>query len=228
LRGPELDPILWAPVTFPAPEGPWVAFDDNAKITVAAGTVTTVINPFSKSHNTVQFLDNEKFIYLSTRKFALPRGRIVHFDVEMAAEVIGGDPLDFFNAYVTFSVDDIDHGLIFNVASNGHQLRALYEDLPGAGRAPFCYFIEHPNVAPPLAPSQYVRCRISFGPERQRVRYFAEDVLLFEILQLPRPARDIQIGMGIFTDIKLGPDGSRSNRGQGAIGKWRGFRVTTE
>ena len=228
LRGPQLDPAVWERVDFASAEGPVPALDDNARIVVANGEATVSVIPFSKSHPRIQVVDNQKFIYLSKRRFPIARGKTTHFDVDMAAKVLDGDPRDFFNAYVTFSVDDLDRGLVFNVAANGQQVRALYEDLPDFGRTPFCYFVEHPNVAPLPVPGEYMRCRISFGPGPEQVRFFVEDSLLFEVMALPVPACEIQIGMGIFSDIKLGPEGSRSNKGQGAIGKWRRFRVTTE
>ena len=224
----ELDPAVWERVDFPTPEGPVTAVDSNARITAADGEIQVAVIPFSKSHPRIQVVDNQKFIYLSKRRYPLQRGKTTHFDVEMAAELVDGDPSDFFSGYTTFSVDDLDRGLVFNVAANGKQVRALYEDLPGFGREPFCYFIEHPNVAPLPRPGQYLRCRISFGPGPEEVRWFVEDSLLFEVKALPAQVQELQIGMGIFSDIKLGPQGSRSNRGQGAIGKWRGFRVSSE
>jgi hypothetical protein len=228
VRGPRLDAAVWEAVDFATPEGPVRAVDDNARIAVGNGEIEVAVVPFSKSHPRFQVVDNQKFLYLAKHRYPLQPGKTVHFDVEMAAEVVDSEPREFFNAYVTFSVDDLDRGLVFNIAANGKQVRALYEDLPGFGRTPFCYFIEHPNVAPLPVPGEYMRCRISFGPGAEQVRYFVDGSLLFEVMALPAPVQELQIGMGIFSDIPLGRDGSRSNRGQGAIGKWRRFRVTSE
>lgn len=219
--GGKLDPTMWEPFSYETADGIWVAVDENAKVRVSDGETRVEVSPFSKHHDHIQFLDNEKLIYLSTNVFPVPAGKRWDFDVSMSAETLNSDPRDFFDAYVTFSVDDIEQGLIFNIATNGEQVKALYEYLPEE----FCYFIEHPNRIEPPGAGEYMNCRISFGPEPERVRYFANDALLYELGSLPRPAEQVRVGMGIFSGIRLGPHGSQSNRGQGAVGCWREFRV---
>src|SRR5277367_6727662 len=89
----------WIPAGFPLPDGGfWQYREPDAVVIVQDGFLRVAAVPYSRGHDTIQFLDNAKHMYFSTRTFACPDGGTITFSIDLAATVVDGAPGDLYTA----------------------------------------------------------------------------------------------------------------------------------
>ena len=78
----------WMPAGFPLPDGGfWQYREPNAVVIVQDGFLRVAAVPYTRTHDKIQFLDNAKHMYFSTRTFACPPGGTISFSLDLAAKM---------------------------------------------------------------------------------------------------------------------------------------------
>ncbi len=226
---------LWVPASFPTPDGtPWVYQEPGAVVQVQNDTLSVAAVPYTRSHDAVQFFDNAKHMYFSTRQFAAPDDGALTLRFELAAQIHGGVPGDLYDGFVSFHLMDLAHGVALNFFVGNEELATVYAHLPfpgavapkrAAGPTYFAWFEEHTGLVTPGAFHRYA------------IRYDrAADALSwhFEDRELKRESGVGELGpftlaMGLMTEKDIVPGkGSVSCHGQGAAGRWRNIEAVFE
>jgi len=85
----------WMPAGFPLPDGGfWQYREPDAVVIVQDGFLRVAAVPYTRGHDTIQFLDNAKHMYFSTRTFECPAGGTITFSIDLAATIVRGTPGD--------------------------------------------------------------------------------------------------------------------------------------
>ena len=85
----------WMPAGFPLPDGGfWQYREPDAVVIVQDGFIRVAAVPYTRGHDKIQFLDNAKHMYFSTRTFACPEGGTITFSIDLAATIVNGAPGD--------------------------------------------------------------------------------------------------------------------------------------
>lgn len=229
LRGPGLADRRWQVLEFPLEDGTiWRHEEPSAKTADAEGALGLRVERYERSHDTVQIFDNPKHLVVSVEEFAVPRSGESVFSVQMAAETIGSDPIDYRDGFIAFNVLDLSTAAVFDHIATSKRALAVHERLfvPGVvdpGDA-FSWFVEAPFSLVPFDPSEFHEYSIAFSPADRRVRWFIDDRLTFEARDVEVP-NSLRVGFGLFTLHPIAEGRSVSLRGQGMAGRWRDFRV---
>lgn len=225
----------WVPASFPSPDGTsWVYQEPGAVVGIQNETLSVAAFPFSRSHDHVQFFDNAKHMYFSTRTFGAPEGGVLTMSWELSARIIGGHPGDLYDGFVSFHLMDLARGVALNFFVGNEEFATVYAHLPfpgataparEAGPTFFAWFEEH-------------RGRIQSGDlHRYAIRYdrgAGTLAWIFDDRELKTEAQVGELGpftlaMGIMTEKDIVPGkGSVSCHGQGAVGRWRNIRAIVE
>jgi hypothetical protein len=132
VRGGE--PAEWVPASFAMPGGgSWVYQEPSAAVIVQNGGLSVSAMPFTRSHDQVQFFDNAKHMYFSTRTFGAPEGGRLTLEWELAARVLGARPGDLYDGFVSFHLMDLARGVALNFFVGGDQFATVYAQLPFPG-----------------------------------------------------------------------------------------------
>ncbi|WP_283136820.1 DUF6081 family protein [Rhizohabitans arisaemae] len=227
--GPDLDTAKWMYLEYPMPEGPpWRCADPGAVTAIADGALTVDIDEFRLRHDTVQIMDNPKYLLLSTEEFALGEGRRVTFTVDMAVTSKGGDPRDYRDGVAAFNVVDMESGWVFDVAANSDHVWAIHEMLPvpTAAARPFTRMVEDPFANLPPGPGRTRRCQVTIDTSAGSVAWLADGAVINEVTGIRLPGV-VRLGLGVFTLHSVAGGASRSIRGQGISVTWSGLTVET-
>lgn len=225
----------WVPASFPTPEGGlWVYQEPEAVVTIQNETLAVAAVPYTRQHDRVQFFDNAKHMYFSTRAVGAPEGGAVTLEWELAARIVGGHAGDLYDAFVSFHLMDLARGVACNFFVGDDVFATVYAHLPFPGaNAPqrsegpryFAWFQEHRGR---ITPGAFHRYAIRYD------RGAGELVWTVEGEEVKRQGGVPELGpfvlaMGLMTEKDIVPGkGSVSCHGQGAIGKWRAIRALVE
>src|ERR1700686_1712708 len=92
----------WIPAGFPLPDGGfWQYREPDAVVIVQDGFLRVAAVPYTRGHHTIQFLDNAKHMYFSTRTFECPAGGTITFSIYLAATGIKCKPSDLYEGSVS-------------------------------------------------------------------------------------------------------------------------------
>ncbi|MFF0447511.1 DUF6081 family protein [Streptomyces sp. NPDC004609] len=225
--GPGLDTAKWTHLEYPMQVGPpWRCADPGAVTAVGDGTLAVDIERFRLAHDTVQIMDNPKYLLLSTEEFALPDAGRAVFTVDMRATSRGGDRHDYRDGVAAFNVLDMETGSVFDVAANSEHVWAIHEMLPvpGAPEEPFTRMVEDPFAGVAPGTGAVRRCQVVIDTAGGHVRWVVDGRMIHQANGIAFPSR-VRVGLGIFTLHPVGPDGSRSVNGQGVSAAWSGLTV---
>jgi hypothetical protein len=224
----------WVPGSFPTADGgSWVYQEPNASVIVQNGGLCVSVLPFTRSHDHVQFFDNAKHMYFSSRSYGAPEGGKLTLEWEQAARIVGGRPGDLYDGFVSFHLLDLARGVAVNFFVGSDQYATVHAHLPFPGttappraRGPkyFCWFEEHGG----LEPGAFHAYAICYDRAAGTLswRHQGEVVKRAENVGELGP---FTIALGLMTEKDIQPGkGSVSCRGQGAVGKWRNIRAITE
>src|SRR5262249_8388330 len=79
----------WMPAGFPVASGFWTFREPDAVVIVQNDRLRVAAVPFTRSNDEMQFLDNAKHMYFSTRAFEAPKGGRLTVEWEMSATIVG-------------------------------------------------------------------------------------------------------------------------------------------
>jgi hypothetical protein len=224
----------WVPAAFPmANGGLWIYQEPDAVVVVQNDRLRVAALPFTRSHDQVQFFDNAKHMYFSTRTFEAPKNGRLTVEWEMSAFVQGTKDDDLYDGYVSFHLMDLAAGVAIDVFTANRVLATVYARLPFPGsNAPrresgpryFSLFDEFSGLT---EPGQSHRYAIVYDRGEATLEWFMDGALLKKETKVPDFGASV-IALGMMTEKDLVPGkGSVSCHGQGAIATWSGIRVKT-
>ncbi len=225
----------WVPASFPTPEGGlWVYQEPDAVVVVQNDRLRVAAVPFTRSHDAVQFFDNAKHMYFSTRTFEAPRNGRLTVEWEMSAQVIGARDGDLYDGFVSFHLMDLAAGVAIDVFTANRLVATVYARLPFPGaNAPkredgprfFSLFDEFEGVT---EPGQTHRYAIVYDRAAATLEWRIDGNRLKTESKVPDIGASI-LALGVMTEKDIVPGkGSVSCHGQGAVASWGGIRVKLE
>lgn len=226
---------VWVPASFPTPSGePWVYQEPNAVVVIQNGALRVAAVPFTRQHDQVQFFDNAKHMYFSSRAFGAPEGGRLTLEWEMSSRIVGGTPGDLYDGFVSFHLMDLARGVALNFFVGDDVLATVYAQLPFPGavapRRPagpryFAWFEELPGR---LRPGEAHRYAIAYDRAERSVSWRMDGEEVKRQGEVPELG-PFHLALGLMTEKDIEPGkGSVSCRGQGAVGTWRDIRAVVE
>jgi hypothetical protein len=223
----------WTIGGFPEPDGGfWRYQEPDAVVIVQDGFLRVAAVPYTRAHSTVQFLDNAKHMYFSTRTFACPPGGKISFSVDLAATIVKNAPGDLYDGFVSFNVLDFSTGAALDFFVGNDVLATVYGKLPfpgvpivdpAHGPRNFCLFEETRGTT---MPGQLHHFEIVYDSSADRVTFIADGSELRRYSNVPFKLGACIIALGLMSEKDIAPGkGSISCHGQGAVGKWGNIRI---
>jgi hypothetical protein len=223
----------WMPAGFPLPDGGFWHFQEPAAVVIVQdGFLRVAAVPYTRHHDSVQFLDNAKHMYFSARSFAPPPGGIISFSIDMAATIVDGKPGDLYDGFVSFNVLDFSTGAALDFFVGNEIAATVYGKLPFPGvpdtptaRGPrnFCLFEE---LHDPGAPGVLRHYDITYDSAADRVTFSIDGTEVRRYSNVPFKLGPCTLAMGLMSEKDIVPGkGSVSCHGQGAVGRWGNVRV---
>jgi len=203
----------------------WMYQDANAQVSCGGNRCTISIPRFSLSHDTVQILDNPKQLYLATHAWPTAGGPLT-FATTMAASV-SGDTDDYRDGFASVNVLDFATAMVFDIASSGRHIWAIYERLliPGV-TTPDQAFTEVVDLGVDTAPDREHEVAMRVDAAARKVDYLVDGELKLTRECFPAVPESLVTGFGILTLLPITDGKSVSCHGQGATGKWGPFAVS--
>jgi hypothetical protein len=225
----------WVPAAFPmANGGLWVYQEPDAVVVVQNDRLRVAAVPFTRSHDEVQFFDNAKHMYFSTRTFEAPKNGRLTVEWQMSSHVLHTKDDDLYDGYVSFHLMDLAAGVAIDVFTANRMLATVYARLPFPGaNAPkresgpryFSLFDEYRDIT---EPGQLHRYAIVYDRGEATLEWLMDGKRLKQETKVPDFGASI-LALGMMTEKDLVPGkGSVSCHGQGAIATWSDIRIKTE
>jgi hypothetical protein len=200
--------------------------EPTAKTLVGGGTLEVSVQRFERAHDEVQIGDNPKHVMISTQGFALEPGTVATFSVDMAADNINGNPLDYRDGFASFNVLDMVSGTVWDHICTGLRAFAIHEKLfiPGVTtrEESFTWVAEAP-LHFQLQPGRLHTYTVEVDTVARQVRWYVDGQQVFEARDQEMPA-EVRIGWGLITLHPIRNGRSTSLRDQGMVGRWSRFR----
>jgi hypothetical protein len=219
-------PEFWQVAGVPLGDGAfWMYQDANARVSCSDNRCTISIQQFSRHHDTVQIFDNPKQLYLSTHAWATGGGPLT-FATTMAANCTG-DAADYRDGFASVNVLDFASGMVFDIASSGRRLWAIYERLliPGVTTEDEA-FTEVVDLQVDTAPDREHEVAVIVDSAAGRVDYLVDGEPRLTRENLPATPESLVAGFGLITLHPIENGRSVSCRGQGGEGRWGPFTVS--
>ena len=222
----------WTQGIYKLPDGTtWTYNEPDAIIIVKRKSLQVRVEPLTRSHDTIQLLDNNKHVYLSTGRFLTPEESTIGFELNMGAKITGAKDDDLYNGFSSFNLHDLEAGFGFAFLTNGIEYSTVYFRQAPQGvvsRNPnfprfFAIYDEHPLKT--LEEGRH-RFSITYSKKDSKAEWFLDGESVNYQDGIPDPISSFVMSIGIGTDIDLEPTGSRSIRGQGIIGEWSQIKIT--
>jgi hypothetical protein len=225
----------WIAAGFPTPkDGFWTFREPDAVVIVQNDRLRVAAVPFKRSHDEMQFLDNAKHMYFSTRMFEAPKNGRLTVEWDMAATVVGARDDDLYDGFVSFHLMDLAAGVAIDVFAGNRTIATVYARLPFPGaNAPrsdsgprfFSLFDEFRGVT---EPGQLHRYALAYDRGEATLEWHMDGKCLKREVSVPDLGASL-IALGMMTEKDIAPGkGSVSCHGQGAVATWGGIRVKTE
>src|SRR5260370_18315835 len=225
----------WMLAGFPLPDGGfWEYREPGAVVIVQDGFLRVAAVPYTRGHDTIQFLDNAKHMYFSTRTFECPAGGTITFSIDLAATIIKGAPGDLYDGFVSFNVLDFSTGAALDFFVGNETIATVYGKLPFPGvpivepaRRPrhFSLFEEIRNSS---KPGQLHHFEIGYDSAHDQVTFSANGKQLRQYSNVPFKLRPATLALGLMSENDIPPaKGTLSCHGQGVVGKWVNIKSTT-
>lgn len=124
----------WKIGGFPLPDGSFHEFrEPEAVVIVRNDELYVRVNPFTKSHPSVQFLDNAKHMYYSNEPIKVPQDGTVSFQWKMRSRPIGTNANDLYDGFVSVNLLDFTTGAALDFFAGNDQYASVYAVLPFPG-----------------------------------------------------------------------------------------------
>ena len=221
---------------FALPDGSfWRYREPDATVVVEHDRLRVTAVPLTRSHDTVQVLDNAKNMYFSKVRILTPASGEVAVELGMRARVLKGRDDDLYSGFVSLNLLDFSTGLAFDWFVANRSAATVYGRLrfpgvpPADDRDPrrpryFCLFNSPPGVTP--APGEWHRYRITYDKSAATVRYFFDGDEVDAYHDVPVAMDQFLVALGIMTEKPLGEKGSVSLFGQGVIAEYTEVTVS--
>ncbi len=222
----------WTQGIYRLPDGTtWTYNEPDAIIIVQRNRLRVRVEPLTRSHDTIQLLDNTKHLYMSTAKFPTPEEGTISFEIEMAAKVSGAKDNDLYNGFTAFNLHDLEGGFGFSFLTNGREYATLYSRQAPAGTTSknpayprfFEIYNEHP-LSP--IPERQHHFTIAYTKRKDYSEWLLDGERVNYQDRIPDPINSFVLSIGIMTAVELGPNGSQSLHGQNITGEWSIAKIT--
>jgi hypothetical protein len=208
----------------------WEYREPDAVVVVQNGKLRVAAVPLTRSHDSVQILDNAKHMYFSRETFAVPPGGEISVEVEIRAQKINGVPNDFYDGFVSLNLLDLSTGLAVDFFVSNECYATVYARLPfpgspapdDGGQKYFALFREQPLPKGPRQPHSY---RITYDQGNDELRFYVEGELVNREQGVPRFSSFIA-ALGLMTEKDIQDGKSVSCHGQGLVGEWSPLTIT--
>jgi hypothetical protein len=225
----------WMAAGFPLPDGGfWQYREPNAVVIVQDGFLRVAAVPYTRGHDTIQFLDNAKHMYFSTRTFACPEGGTITFAIDLAATIVDGAPHDLYDGFVSFNVLDFSTGAALDFFVGNETIATVYGKLPfpgvplvdpAHGPRHFCLFEEMRDAT---TAGQLHHYEIAYDSAADRVTFSIDGKQVRQYSNVPFKLGACTLALGLMSEKDIAPGkGSVSCHGQGAVGKWGNIGIST-
>src|SRR5262245_2867017 len=214
--------------------GFWSFREPDAVVIVQNERLRVAAVPFTRGHDEVQFFDNAKHMYFSTRSFEAPKTGRLTVEWDMSAQIVNGKDDDLYDGFVSFHLMDLAAGVAIDVFTANRIVATVYAQLPFPGAtAPrrdsgpryFSLFDEFRGVT---EPGQNHRYAIAYDRAAKTLEWRIDGKALKRETNVPDMGSCV-LALGMMTEKDIVPGkGSVSCHGQGAIATWSGIRITTE
>ena len=231
-RTPPINPDKWATAKLPLGDGKvWEYFDPNTKIRTGDGRCEITVNPFSRSHDSIQIADNPKTLFACREPLELKGAQVLTVSADVGAAAHGANVHDIWDGFVTLNLFDFESGIVLDFLLNGHLIYALYERLylPGLTGEETA-FTREANLPVNSRPGQMHRCTFVYDRGRDTAEWILEGELAYRVANVPVKVNRFSLGMGLMTLKPIAAPlpyyfrKSTSNHGQGITGIWSSIR----
>jgi hypothetical protein len=191
----------------------------------------------TRSHDTIQILDNAKNMFFSTTKFVVPDNGIISFEWDMSAQCMGTHPHDLYDGFVSVNLLDLSVGMALDFFVCNDTIATVYARLPFPGvSAPsdtedaikpkyFSLFNELPIET---HPGQMHHYGISYSKRKEEVQFFVDGQGVVTYTEVPSKLQSFTIALGLMTEKSIQQGKSVSLHGQSLTGEWGPFTITRE
>ena len=225
----------WMPAGFPVANGGfWTFREPDAVVIVQNDRLRVAAVPFTRSHDEVQFLDNAKHMYFSTRAFEAPKSGRLTVEWDMASQIVGARDDDLYDGFVSFHLMDLAAGVAIDVFAANRVIATVYARLPFPGASVprsdtgpryFSLFDEFRGVT---EPGQAHRYALVYDRGEATLEWHMDGKRLKREVAVPDLGPSL-LAIGMMTEKDIVPGkGSVSCHGQGAVATWGGIRVKAE
>ncbi|MBY6035882.1 hypothetical protein KUV80_04430 [Fictibacillus nanhaiensis] len=223
----------WKMGGFPLPDGSFHEFrEPEAVVIVRKDELYVRVNPFTKSHPSVQFLDNAKHMYYSNDSIKVPEEGNISFTWKMRSRPIGTTPNDLYDGFVSVNLLDFSTGAALDFFAGDDQYASVYAVLPFPGvHVPetgktryFCIFKEETA----FYQREWNEYQISYNRRDDEVRFLVNGVEVRRESNVPIKFNEFTVALGLMTEKDISPNGSTSLHGQGIIGEWTPIKIIVE
>ena len=228
----------WEYGGFALPDGSfWQYREPDATVIVEADRLRVRVSKLSRANNHVQILDNAKNMFFSTQKFVPPDEGEISFEWEMTARCTGTRPRDLYDGFISVNLLDFTTGIALDFFVCNDVIATVYARLPFPGvPAPADpenptspkYFSDFNELPIATSSGQLHRYRISYSRNKDEVRYFVDGEEVGMYTQVPSKINSCIIALGLMTEKGIEQGKSVSIHGQGLIGEWGPFTITSQ
>jgi hypothetical protein len=231
-RTPLINPDKWATAKLPLGDGKmWEYLDPNTVIRTGDGRCEITVNPFSRSHDSIQIADNPKTLFACREPLELAGAQVLTVAADVGATAHGANIHDIWDAFITLNLFDFESGIVLDFLLNGHLVYALYERLylPGVTSEETA-FTREANLPVNSRPGQMHRCAFVYDRGRDTAEWSLEGELAYRVANVPVKVNRFSLGMGLMTLKPIAAPlpyyfrKSTSNHGQGITGIWSNIR----
>ncbi len=223
----------WVQAGFQTPDGFWEYREPNALILVQNGKLRVTAAPLTRSHDSVQILDNAKHMYFSRERFVVPDEGEISVETEIRARVLNGTPEDLYDGFVSLNLLDFATGLAIDFFVCNEKCATVYARLPfpgvSIGDAPagkprvFAIFKELPLPDGPQQPHRY---KIAYSRAEDTFSWYVNEELVNRETGVPVKMDGFLCALGLMTEKDIRDGKSASLHGQGLIGEWSPLVIT--
>ena len=225
----------WVQAGFPTPDGFWEFREPNAMVLVKNERLRVAAVPLTRSHDSLQILDNAKHMYFSRERIEVPDEGEISVETEITARIVDGVAEDLYDGFVSLNLLDFSMGLALDFFVCNEKFATVYARLPfpgtkiedaGASKTNvFAIFKELPLPGGAQEPHRY---KITYSKSEDAVAWFVNDELVNRETGLPVKMDGFLCALGLMTERDIEGGKSVSLHGQGIIGEWSPLVVTKQ
>jgi hypothetical protein len=218
---------------FPQPDGAfWYYREPEGMILVQNGKLRVTAAPLTRSHDSIQFLDNAKHMYFSRETFACPDEGEISFKLSVACTGIGTSPGDLYDGFVSVNLLDFSTGWALDFFTSNDKVATVFGRLPFPGvtvpdTGPAHYFCLFKELDIPAVPGQVHEYEIVYSNGRDEVIFYADGEEVNRERNVPDKLGPLTIALGIMTEKDIAAGKSTSLHGQGVRAEWSPVTITT-